>query len=144
MKKPTVWNPSPPDPDIFANAFAQLWRARITENDLWCPEPQFRQIQKWLKEPTYDLDPIKCVFSPRAIPEASTIAWPTMGTGIANAPEQDVQTRILAEHKQQVVKIVEGCTIKLEWYEFVDREAKSVYWSEVLRRKAWQEPQKEK
>ena len=88
------------------------------------------------------------MFTPKTAQEC--IAWPTAGTGnISNAPVHsniDITSRILAERKQQVVKMPGdiGAELKLEWFEFVDREAKSLYWSEVLRRKAWQEPQKEK
>lgn len=146
MKEPTEWNPSPPDPAIFANAIAQLWRARITENELWCPEEHYRQVQHWLDDPAYDLDPINCVFSPKAKPTvvggSNFSSVSPINTLVAEHNKIDITTRPLAERRQQVVTIIKGCTIKLEWYEFVDREAKSLYWSEVLRRRAWQAHQK--
>lgn len=139
MKRHTEWNPSPPDPAIFASAFARLWRARITENELWMPETHYRQVQDWLDKPPYDLDPKTCVFSPKEDIFSSAKAPP-----IPTHSNIDITSRVLAERKEQTVRVEGGASIKLEWFEFVDREAKSIYWSEVLRRKAWQEPPKEK
>jgi hypothetical protein len=100
-----------------------------------------------LDVPPYDLDPKTGIFTPKE--DTNVVAWPTNLSPFSSATPPAppaTQSRVLAERKQQVVRIPGdiGAEIKLEWFEFVDREAKSLYWSEVLRRKAWQTPQKEK
>jgi hypothetical protein len=128
-----------------------LWRARITENDLWCPEPTYRQIQEWLDQPPYYLDVKSGVLMAHHERPPSN-AHVKIAANSWNVPQDkvcelttDTASRQLAERKTQVVRIPGdiGAEIRLEWFEFVDREAKSLYYSELLRRKAWEAPQKD-
>lgn len=48
----------------------------------------------------------------------------------------DITTRTLARRQEAKIRLAEGAFITLEYFEFVDREAMSIYWTEVLRKKA--------
>lgn len=66
------------------------------------------------------------VTTPNPPPDTTEMGWST--TAIASHQ--------LAERKEQVVQLDAGASLKLVWFEFIDREAKSVYYSELLRREA--------
>ncbi len=103
-----------------------------------------------MDNPPYHLNPKTGIFSPQgdtAPMRRQIITKPNLSLDeeLEYIPYIDMASRQLAERKQQVVRIPGdiGAEIKLEWFEFVDREAKSLYYSELLRRTAWETPPKD-
>ena len=117
MSKPIEKPPSLPDPVAFVESIVLLHRVRITENELYMPEPIQNDINSW---------------------EGSRQG---IGRGKQNSLiyRIDQKTRRiseLGERKTQKMQLGPHITVTCDWWEFKDREAKSFYWSEVLRRKA--------
>lgn len=102
---------------------------------------------KWEEEPDYTLDVKNCIFNPQEF-GGNVISAPQIITSNQPPPRVapnpptfispiELRNRSIVHRREERIVIEQGMAeMTLGWCEFIDREAKSIYFTELLRRKA--------